>query len=319
MRATLHAVLAVAIAVFAGPAMAAYPDRPVKIVVPFPAGGAADLLARVMAAKMSEAWKQPVVVENKPGAAAALGAEFVARAAPDGYTLLLGTSSSHAVGPSFQRLSYDPVKDFAPVTMVTLSPFAIVLHPGVPVSSVRELIDYARANPGKLNLASWGNGSASHLAAELFKSMARVDIVHVPYKGSPPALADLMAGQVQVMFDNLSSVLPHVRGGKLRAIAVTTESRAAQAPALPPVGETLPGYVALGWFGLFAPAGTPRAVVAQINAEAVRALRLPEVEKSLSDLGMEVVADSPEAFADTLRAELVKWSKVVRDSGARPD
>jgi tripartite-type tricarboxylate transporter receptor subunit TctC len=319
MRAMLHAMLVASVALFALPALAAYPDRPVKIVVPFPPGGAADLLARLMAARMSEAWKQPVVVENKPGAAAALGAEYVARSAPDGYTLLLGTSSSHAVGPSFQRLSYDPVKDFVPITMVTLSPFAIVLNPGVPVATVRELIDYAKANPGKLNLASWGTGSASHLAAELFKSMARVEMVHVPYKGSPPALADLIAGQVHVMFDNLSSVLPHVRVGKLRAIAVTTEKRAAQAPSIPPVGDTLPGYAALGWFGLFAPAGTPRGIVSQVNAEAVRALRLPETEKALSELGMEVVAGSPEAFAETVGTELVKWSKVVKDSGARPD
>lgn len=243
MRAMLHAMFIAALATLASQAFAAYPERPVRIVVPFPAGGAADILARRMAVKMGEAWKQPVVVENKPGAAAALGAEYVARSAPDGYTLLLGTSSSHSVGPAFQRLSYDPIRDFAPVTQVTLSPLAIALHPGVPAGSVRELIDYARANPGKLNFASWGNGSASHLAAELFISMARIDVVHVPYKGSPPALTDLMAGQVQFSFDNLSSVLPHLRSGKLKVVAVTTGRRAAQAPGIPTVGEDRRAHV----------------------------------------------------------------------------
>jgi tripartite-type tricarboxylate transporter receptor subunit TctC len=319
MRATLHAVLVAATVLLAVPASSAYPERPVRIVVPFPAGGAADLLARRMAVKMAEAWKQPVVVENKPGAAAALGAELVARSAPDGYTLLLGTSSSHSVGPAFQRLSYDPIRDFAPVTQVTQSPLAIALHPAVPVDSVKELVDYARAHPGRLNFASWGNGSASHLAAELFKSMARIDIVHVPYKGSPPALTDLMAGQVQLTFDNLSSLLPHVRSGKLKVIAVTTETRVPQAPEVPTVAETLPGYAAVGWFGLFAPAGTPGEIVAQANAQAVRALKAPEVEKALSDMGMQVVADSPGRFAETVRSELEKWSAVVKSSGARPE
>ncbi|MGE0797482.1 MAG: tripartite tricarboxylate transporter substrate binding protein [Lautropia sp.] len=319
MRAMLQSVFIAVVTASAATAFAAFPERPVKIVVPFPAGGAADLLARRMAAKMGETWGQPVIVDNKPGAAAALGAEFVARSNPDGYTLLLGTSSSHSVGPAFRRLSYDPIRDFEPVTQVTISPLAIALHPAVPANSVRELIDYARANPGRLSYASWGNGSASHLAAELFKSMARIDIVHVPYKGSPPALADLMAAQVQLTFDNLSSVLPHVRSGKLKLVAVTTEKRAVQVPDTPTVGESLPGFAAVGWFGLFAPAGTPREIAARVNVAAVRALQAPEVGKAISEMGMEVVADSAQRFGETVRTELEQWSKVVKDSGARPD
>jgi tripartite-type tricarboxylate transporter receptor subunit TctC len=296
-----------------------FPDRPIRLVVPFPAAGAADVLARATGQKLAEAWNQQVVVDNRPGAAAVIGSDLVAKAAPNGYTLLMGATSSHAIGPNINRVPYDPVKDFAPVTMVAFSPFALVVVPTLPVKSVQELIDHAKSRPARLNMGSFGSGSASHLFGELFKAGAAIDMVHVPYKGSPPALIDLIGGQIQVMFDNLSSVLPHVRSGKLRALAITSAKRSRAAPELPPLADTLPGYEAIGWFGVFAPAGTPTRIVSSLNSGFVLALSLPDVRQLLADQGLEAVGNSPEQFAQIIRQDLAKWAKVVKDSGARFD
>jgi len=296
-----------------------FPERPLRLVVPFPAAGAADVLARAMGQKLTEAWNQQIVVDNRPGAAAVIGSDLVAKAAPNGYTLLLGATSSHAIGPNINRVPYDPVRDFSPITMVAFSPFALVVNPAVPAKSVQELIDLAKSRPARLNMGSFGTGSASHLFGELFKTRAAIDMVHVPYKGSPPALIDLIGGQIQVMFDNLSSVLPHVRSGKLRALAITSAKRSEVARELPALAETLPGYEAIGWFGVLAPAGTPAPIVGALNSGFVRVLNLPDVRQLLADQGMEAAGNSPEQFAELIRRDLAKWAKVVKDSGARFD
>ena len=312
-------LLALCAAVTPGLQAQGFPDRPIRLVVPFPAAGAADVLARAIGQKLTEAWNQQIVVDNRPGAAAVIGSDLVAKAAPNGYTLLMGATSSHAIGPNINRVPYDPVRDFAPVTMVAFSPFALVVNPTLPVKSAQELIDLARSRPARLNMGSFGSGSASHLFGELFKARAGIDMVHVPYKGSPPALIDLMGGQIQVMFDNLSSVLPHVRAGRLRALAITSSRRSEIVRDLPALAEALPGYEAIGWFGVLAPAGTPAPLVGRLNSGFVRALNLPEVRQLLTDQGMEAVGDSPAQFAETIRRDLAKWAQVVRDSGARFD
>jgi tripartite-type tricarboxylate transporter receptor subunit TctC len=294
-----------------------YPDRPVKLVVPFPGPGAADYLGRLIAQRLAAASGQQVLVENRPGAAASIGSDYVAKSAPDGYTLLLGTTSSHAIGPAVGKLPYDPVKDFAPITMVSYSAFALVVHPSVPANSVAELVALAKSQPGKLDMASFGNGSAAHLFGELFKARAGVFMLHVPYKGSAPALLDLMAGRTHLMFDNLLSVQPHVKAGKLRALGVTTTTRAAAAPELPPIADTLPGYEAIGWFGMFAPARTATAIVDELNAGIVRILKDPETQRLLSAQGMTAVGDRPAEFGATIERDLAKWSQLVKSAGIR--
>jgi len=319
VRAWLAATLAAAWALAAHAQPARYPERPVRIVVPFPAPGAADLLARAIAQGLGDLEGQPIVVENRPGAAAAIGAEYVARSAPDGHTLLLGTTSSHAIGPAIRKLAYDPLRDFAPITMVAHSPFVLAVHPDVPARSTRELIALAKLRPGKLDMASFGNGSASHVFGELFKARAGVYLLHIPYKGSAAALTDLIAGRVHLMFDNLVSVMPHARAGKLRVLAVTTASRAAAAPDLPPIADELPGYEAIGWFGLFAPAGTRREVVELLNSRVVKVLGDPALRQRLAAQGMEAGGNPAAQFADTVARDLAKWTKVVKESGASFD
>ncbi|MGE0873883.1 MAG: tripartite tricarboxylate transporter substrate binding protein [Burkholderiales bacterium] len=294
-----------------------FPERPVRIVVPFPAPGAADYLGRLIAQRLAAATGQQVLVENRPGAAAAIGADHVAKSAPDGYTLLLGTTSSHAIGPAVGKLPYDPVKDFAPITMVSYSAFALVVHPSVPANNVAELVALARSRPGKLDMASFGNGSAAHLFGELFKARAGVFMLHVPYKGSAPALLDLIAGRTHLMFDNLLSVLPHVKAGKLRALGVTTNTRAAAAPELPPIADTLPGYEAIGWFGMFAPARTPAPIVHELNAAVVRILKDAEMRNLLAARGMTAVGDRADEFAATIGRDLAKWTQLVKSAGIR--
>ncbi|HKX39283.1 MAG TPA: tripartite tricarboxylate transporter substrate binding protein, partial [Burkholderiales bacterium] len=274
-----------------------YPSKPVRVVVAFPAGGIADIYARIISARVGEAWGQPVVVENRTGAGGNIAAEHVARSAPDGYTLLMGSIGTHAVNVSlFAKLPFDPVKDFAPVAHVLEAEGLLVVHPSVPINSVAELIAHARANPGKLTFASAGMGTASHLAGELFKSMAKVDMTHVPYKGNVPAITDLLAGQTSLLFATMPTVLPHAKAGKLRAVATIGSSRAAATPELPTVGESLPGFEVNNWIALFAPAGTAPDIVKRWNAEVNRIMQSPEIQSRLPGEGARFMPNTPEQF-----------------------
>ncbi|MEO7133302.1 MAG: tripartite tricarboxylate transporter substrate binding protein [Vicinamibacterales bacterium] len=298
-----------------------YPNKPVRLVVPFPAGGTTDLLARAMAQKLSDALGQQFVVDNRPGAGGNIGADIVAKSPPDGYTLLMGTVGTHAINPGlYAKMPYDHVKDFAPVVLVAGVPNVLVVNPGLPVKTVAELIKAAKDQPGSINFASSGNGTSIHLSGELFKAMTGVQMAHVPYKGSAPALTDLIGGQVQIMFDNLPSALPQIKAGKLRAVAVTSTKRAPALPDLPTIAESgIPGFEASSWFGILAPAGTSRDIVQRINAEANKALQAAEMKDKLLAQGAEAAGNSPEYFADYIRSETTKWAKVVKDSGAKVD
>jgi tripartite-type tricarboxylate transporter receptor subunit TctC len=298
-----------------------YPAKPIRLVVPFPAGGATDILARAAGQKMTEAWGQPVVVDNRPGAAGNIGSELVAKAPNDGYTLLMGTVGTHAINASlYAKMPYDHVRDFAPVVLVAGVPNVLVVHPSVPASTVQELIAYGKANPGKLNFASSGSGTSIHLAGELFKVMTGVQMTHVPYKGSAPAVSDLLGGQVQIMFDNLPSALPHIKAGKLKALGVTSAKRAPALPDVPTIAESgVPGYEASSWFGLLAPAGTSRDVVTKINAEVAKWLASPDGKEKLAGVGANAAGGTPEDFAKHIAAETAKWAKVVKESGAKVD
>jgi tripartite-type tricarboxylate transporter receptor subunit TctC len=298
-----------------------YPNKPIRIVVPFPPGGATDILARAIGFELQKAWGQSVIIENKPGAGGNTGADLVAKSAPDGYTLVMATVGTHAINMSlYAKMPYDAVKDFEPVVLVAGVPNLLVVHPSVNAKSVRELTALAKAQPGKLNVASSGNGTSIHLAAELYKQMAGVDILHVPYKGSSPAVADLLGGQVQMMFDNMPVSLPHVKAGKLRALAVTSMTRSAALPDVPTMDEEgLKGFDATSWFGLLAPAGTPKDIVAKLNAAAVKALASPEMRERLAAQGADPVGNTPDQFAAFIKAEIDKWAKIVKASGARVD
>jgi tripartite-type tricarboxylate transporter receptor subunit TctC len=294
-----------------------YPSRPVKFVVAYPPGGAADILARLIGQRLSERLAQPVVIENKPGAGTAIGTDMVAKSAPDGYTILMGTVSSHAINPALNaNVGYDPVRDFTPISLVASLPFVLVVHPEVPAKSVAELIALAKAQPGKLNFSSAGNGTSNHLAGELFKSMAGVDIVHVPYRGSAPALADVVAGQITMMFDLTLTSLPQIQGGSVRGLAITTPRRSPLAPSLPTVAESgVPGYDVDAWFGVFAPAKTQGEIVKRLNSDIVAIMKLPEMAEKLAAQGAVPMSSTPEEFAAYVRTEATKWNKVVKESG----
>jgi tripartite-type tricarboxylate transporter receptor subunit TctC len=297
-----------------------YPAKPVRIIVNFPAGGIADLYARVIGAKVQESWGQPVVIENRTGAGGNIGAEAVARSAPDGYTLNMSAIGPHAVNVSlFSKMPYDPVKDFAPIALVLEAEGLLVVHPSVPANNVSELVAYARANPGKLTFASAGMGTASHLAGELFKTMAKVEMTHVPYKGNVPAITDLLAGQTSLLFATMPTVLPHARAGKLRALATIGAARAAATPELPTVGESLRGFDVSNWIALFAPAGTAPDIVKRWNAEVNRIMQSPEIQARLPNEGARFVPNTPEQFAAFVKSEIAKWAPVVKASGARVD
>jgi tripartite-type tricarboxylate transporter receptor subunit TctC len=317
----IAAALGAALVSLSQPAAAQpYPSKPIRIIVPFPAGGIADLYARIIGAKVQEAWAQPVVVENRTGAGGNIGAEAVARSAPDGYTLSMSALGPHAVNVSlFSKLPYDPVKDFAAIALVLEAEGLLVLHPSVPANNVAELIAYARANPGKLTFASAGMGTASHLAGELFKTMAKVDMTHVPYKGNVPAITDLLAGQTSLLFATMPTVLPHAKAGKLRALATIGASRAAAAPELPTIGESLPGFEVNNWIGLFAPAGTPPEIVRRWNGEVMRIMQSPDIQARLPVEGARFSPNSPDQFAAFVKSEIAKWAPVVKASGARVD
>jgi tripartite-type tricarboxylate transporter receptor subunit TctC len=298
-----------------------YPNRPIRLVVPFPAAGTTDILARAVAQKLTEALGQAVVVDNRPGAAGNIGSDLVAKSAPDGYTLLMGTVGTHAINPSlYSNMPYDHVKDFVPVVLVAGVPNVLVVNPELPVNSVADLIKLAKAKPGTINFASSGSGTSIHLSGELFKTMAGVDMMHVPYKGSSPALTDLIGGQVQIMFDNLPSSLAQIKAGKLRAVAVTSLKRAPALPDVPTISESgLPGFEASSWFGVLAPAGTPAPIVARINGEVNKWLQSADARERLLGQGAEAAGGTPEQFASYIRVETEKWAKVVKASGAKVD
>jgi tripartite-type tricarboxylate transporter receptor subunit TctC len=297
-----------------------YPSKPIRIVVPYPPGGFNDTLGRTLAAKFTEAWGQPAVVENKPGANTVIGTDFVAKAAPDGYTLLI-VAFPFAVTPSLlKNMPYDTVKDFAPIAWAAVSPNALVVNPSLPVKNVAELIALAKAKPGTLSYASTGNGSSNHISMELFKSLAGVDIVHIPYKGSGPAVTDLLGGQVQLMFDNAPNVMPHVKAGKLRALGMSSAKRSSFAPDIPTVAESgVPGYEVAVWFGVVAPAGTPREIVQKLNAEVLRILAMPDVRERFQSQGVEPVGSTPEQFGEHIKSQMAKWGKVVQDAGVKAE
>jgi len=318
--ASLSAALAVS-ALHAAAAAEAYPARPVRFVVAFPPGGGTDIIARSIAQKLAERIAQQVVVDNRPGAGGNIGTDIVAKSAPDGYTMLMGSAGPLAINANlFGKMPFDPIRDLAPVTLAASTPNVLLVHPSLRAASVGDLIALAKGRPGEINFASSGYGTPAHLAGELFNSMARVKLVHVPYKGAAPALADLLGGQVQLMFSTMPPALPHVKDGKLRALAVTSLKRSPAAPELPTVDEiALPGFEANTWHGVVVPAGTPAAIVARLNREIVAILHLPDVVERFSSQGAEALGSTPEEFAAYIRSETVKWAKVVRESGAKAE
>jgi len=296
----------------------AFPTKAITIIVPFSAGGTTDILARVLGQFMSKDLGQPVIIDNRAGAGGNIGTQLVARAAPDGYTILMGTVGTHAINQSlYPKLAFDPIKDFAPLTRVALVPNLLVANPAQPFKTVKELMAYAKANPGKVTFGSSGSGTSIHLSGELFKQMAGVDIQHVAYKGSAPAVNDLLGNHIAIMFDNMPSAIGHVKAGKLRPLAVTTAQRSPALPDVPTIAEAgVPGYEATSWFGLLAPAKTPAPVVARLNASILKALADPDVKKKLLEQGAEPAGETPAQFAAFIASETVKWGKIVKQSGA---
>lgn len=294
----------------------AFPSRPITLIIPFPPGGPTDVTGRVLAEKLSVQIKEAVVVENRGGASGNIGAQAAAKAAPDGYTLFFATGGTHGINPSLYRnAGYDPIKDFTPVAWVTISPNIIVVNPAFPAKNVAELIAMAKADPGKLNSAAPGQGSTPHMAGELFKRAAGISIQHIPYKGSGPALTDVLGGHISIMFDGIPSSAPFVKSGRLRALAVTSLQRVPSMPDIPTVAETIPGFEANGWFAVFAPARTPREVVMKLNAEINRVLDLPEVKQRYADLGAITVGGPPEKLRDQVAAEVARWAELIRSTG----
>lgn len=313
---------AIALALLACQAAAqSFPSKPLRLIVPYPPGGTTDIIARPVARRLQDSLGQPVLIENKPGAGGNIGMDFVAKSVPDGHTLALSAVSTLAIGASlYAKLPYDTLRDLAPVARIAAVPNVLVAHPSVSANSVRELITLAKSRPGELRFGSAGSGTTVHMAGELFRSMAGIDMQHVPYKGAAPAMIDLLGGRVELMFDFLSSSLAQVKAQKLKALAVTGPRRSVLLPDVPTVAEAgLPGYEVYGAFGVLAPAGTPKAVIARLNAEIVAALGTPEMQETLAAQGAERIGDTPEEFASSLKTEIEKWAAVVRASGARVD
>ena len=322
MKATIPAAALAATLLCAVPGATAqsYPVKSIRVISGFPPGSGADITARVIGARLGDALGQQVVVDNRPGAGSNIAAEIAAKSPADGYTLFIGTVANTINATLYAKLPFDFARDFAPVALTTAAPNVLVVHPSVPAKSVKELIALANSRPGQLNFASAGTGTAPHLSGELFNAMAGVRMAHIPYKGSPPAVTDLLAGEVALMFSPSSTVLPHVKTGRLRALAVTTATRLPSLPELPTVSESgLKGYETLTWFGFVAPARTPPAVVTRLNAEIVKILALPEVRNLFASQGIETLGGTPEHFASYIRDEIAKWAKVIRLSGARAD
>ena len=297
-----------------------YPAKPLRLVVPYPPGGIGDTLARELGTQLGARLGQPVIADNRPGASQMIGAEAVAKAAPDGYTLFLGSLSSLVLNIHSQKsMPYDPFKDFAPVSMFFSTPLFLVVHPALPARNVAEFVAYAKAHPGKVGFGSIGTGSSLHLAGEMFKAAAGVDMLHVPYNGSVPAVTDLIGGQIQALFDAGTSSLPQVRGGRLRALGVTSAQRASGLPELPAIAETVPGYDASFWFGIFAPAGTPRPIVERLSAEINDILKQPALRDRYKGDGVELTGSTPDALAAQMRADLPRWSAIQKQAGVRPE
>ena len=297
-----------------------YPDRPVRLIDPYAPGGGSGLVARLLSAKLPETWGRQVVVDNRPGAAAAIGTEICARAAPDGYTLCMGTSGSIAISPNMNKVPYDPVTDLVAITQTSAQSMLVVVHPSVPINSVKELTAFARANPNKLVYASSGTGGSGHLAVELYQALTKVSMTHVPYKGNGPAVIAQISGEVQLGFNNILAVLPHVQSGKLKAIAVTSTKRATTVPNVPTMIESgVAGYDATSWNGIFAPAKTPRPIIDKIHADVVRVLRTPDIREKLVASGSDPVGSTPAEFSAHVKAELARWGKVVRENNIRAD
>jgi tripartite-type tricarboxylate transporter receptor subunit TctC len=311
----------------AGAMAQAYPTKPIKLIVPFPPGGTTDILARAVGNELNKSLGQPVIIDNRPGAGGNVGADIVAKSPADGYTLLMGTVGTHAINQSlYAKLPFNPIKDFAPVTLVASVPNVLVVNAALAernkIDNVKSFIDYARANPGKLNMASSGNGTSIHLAGELFKTMTKTFMVHIPYRGSSPAMTDLIGGQADVMFDNLPSAMPFIKTGKLKALAVTSGKPSPALPGVPTIaqaGGDLTGYEASSWFGILAPAGTPPEIVSKLQQEIAKSLASPAVNEKLMAQGAEPVGNTPEQFATVIQSETRKWAKVVKDSGAKVD
>ena len=294
-----------------------YPAKPIRFIVPFPPGGGNDLIARELSQHLTESLGQPMVVDNRPGASTLIGAEAAAKASPDGYTLFMGNNSTLTINPHlYKKLPYDAVRDFAPLSLLASAPFVLLAHPSVPAQSVKELIALARQRPGQLNFGSSGLGIATHLAGEMFKLMARVDIVHIPYKGAAPALTDLIGGQIELLFNNVISAMPHVRSGRLRALAVTSKTRSHALPQVPAVAEAgLPDYEASVWYAVLAPARAPAPVLTRLHGEFVKALQQPRVQDRLASDGASNVGSTPEVLARTIEADLARWGKVIKQNG----
>ena len=298
----------------------AFPNKPIKVLVPFPAGGTVDFFARTLAPKLSEALGQTVLVENRPGAGGNIATEAVAKAAPDGYTLLMGSEIVAINTSLYSKLNYDPLKDLAPIVLVGTVPNILIVNPAVPANNVKELIALGKNKTANLSYASTGQGTSTHLSTELFKNMTGMEAVHVPYKGGPPAIADLLGGQVNMMFINMPTGIAHVRSGKVKILAVSSKKRVAQLPDVPTVEEAgVKGFVTYAWSGLFAPAGTPREVVTRLNQEVVKLLKLPAIREQLASQGAEAVGDTPEEFGLFMRNEVAQWAHMVRTSGAKVD
>ena len=298
-----------------------YPTKAVRLIVGFPAGGTSDIMARLTGQKLSEAWGQTFIIDNRPGAGGNIGTELVAKAAPDGYTLLVSPGSTLTSNPAvYSKVPFDTVRDFAPVTMIAGVPNALVVHPSVPVKNVKELIALAKASPGQLAYASTGAGQSTHLSAELLKTSAGINLIHVPYKGSAPALTDIVAGQVSVMFDNLPSVLPFIKSGRLKPLAVSSAARSRALPEVPTVAESaLPGFDVTVWFGVLAPAATSRDIVNRLNAEVVKAIKTPDIRERFTQQGADPIGNTPEDFAAVIKRDLAKWAKVVKDANIKLD
>ncbi|MGE5522169.1 MAG: tripartite tricarboxylate transporter substrate binding protein [Rhodospirillaceae bacterium] len=310
-------LIAIAVSLAASCAASAdtYPGRPIRIIDPYAPGGSTEAQARAIGQKLTEAWGEPVVIDGRPGAGSAIGTQIVARSTPDGYTLLF-TNAAYATTPNLARKPlYDPLKDLAPVILVGTQPLILVVHPSMP-STLKDLLAYAKGNPGRVNFASAGTGGATHLAMELFKSMARIDIVHVPYKGSAPSATAIMAGEVQMGIFSGNSVLPHIGAGRLRALGVSTSTRSAALPDVPPIAQAgVPGYEVVQWSGIYAPAGTPREIVAKLNRQINAALKTPDVKERFARIGVESAGSTPQEFAAFSASEVRKWKKVIEDAG----
>ena len=320
VKAIALLIAAVAAAYASTPVAQTYPAKAIRIVVPFPAGGTSDILSRAVGQKLTEEWKQPVIVDNRPGASANIGADIVVKSPPDGYTLLCA-STIHTINPAlYSKLGYDPVRDFTPITLIAATSQVLAVHPSVPVKTVKEFIAYAKKRPGELHYSSAGNGSQPHLTAEMFKTRTGINIVHVPYKGAPPAMTDLLAGHVALTFATSPSAVPHARTGKLRALAVSTAKRISALPEVPTIDEAgVPGFEASGANGLVGPAGMPPAIVERLNAAVVRIVKDPAMSKFLSDQGAEPWTTTPGEYAAYIKSEVAKWAKAVKDSGAKVD